>query len=575
MTACGSINFLMNGQRYPNGTVYNGALAETPLSTARIYDSIYVRHWDRWLTPETYTLFAGTLRPGSDSSSSSSAWSFSGELRDLLAGIEGEAETPIQPFGGSDDYDITADGRTVAFLTKAPELSYANYTTSYVYLVPHDGSSTAVPFNCHKCSATPRNARGSSASPTFSPDGSSIAYFQMDGENYESDRNKIYIASLGRDITIAQLADNWDRSPDQLRWAPDGQRLFVAAPDVGHDRLFSLPIDASADHQPSNYSDPGAVTTFHMLPDSSALVSASSLWSSRDIYINRSPSTRTWLFAANNTDPELAGLGPTTVSSIWYRGNFTSIHGWLIHPTNFDPNTRYPLALLIHGGPQSAWSNAWSTRWNPQVWADQGYMVACLNPTGSTSYGQSLTDAIQNNWGSYPYSDLVLGFDFLTTPPFSSSIDPSRAIAAGGSYGGYMVNWIQGQEFGRRFKALVTHDGVTSTLNQWATDELWFTQHDFKGTLWDDRANYERWDPLARAAEWATPHLVVHGSRDYRLAESEAVMLFNVLRARGVESRFLNFPDENHWYVLSSREAFLGEGFGVRFTVIQHADLRS
>lgn len=546
-TPDGSVNFLLNGQKYPNGTAYNEALAEKPLSTARLYDSIYVYHWDRWLTPETFTLFAGTLTPSSNASNSSSAWSFSGELRDLLAGIEGRAETPIQPFGDSGDYDITSDGSMVAFLTKAPELPYANFTASCIYLVPHDGSSTAAPLNGHNCSATPENARGASAAPRFSPNGSSIAYFQMDGESYESDRNKIYIANLGSDIVVTQLAQNWDRSPAELRWAPDGESLFMAAPDVGYQRLFSMPADANEDYQPTNYSDPGAVATFYILPDSSALVSASSLWSSRDIYIAHSRNNTTWLFNSNSTDPELSGLGPSSVSSFWYHGNFTTLHGWTIYPENFTNSSTYPLAFLIHGGPQGAWYNSWSTRWNPKVWADQGYVVVAINPTGSTSYGQALTDAIQNNWGSYPYDDLVKGWEYVNSSSDFSYVDTGRGIAAGASYGGYMTNWIQGHPLGRQFTALVTHDGSTSTLNQYATDELWFMQHDFNGTLWDNRDNYERWDPIRYASEFATPQFVVHSSEDYRLPVSEGVMLFNVLQERGVESRFLNFPDENHW----------------------------
>lgn len=548
MTPDGNINFLLSGQKYPNGTAYNEALAETPLSTARLYDSIYVRQWDRWLSPETFTVFAGELKPSSNSSNSASPWTFSGELRDLLAGVEGRAESPVQPFGGSGDYDITANGATVAFLTKAPELPYANFTTSYVYLVSHSGSSTALPLNCHNCTATPANARGASGAPRFSPDGSSIAYFQMDGENYESDKNKIYIASLGDSITIRQVAENWDRSPDQLRWGPDGQSLFVAAPDVGRERLFSLPVDAGADYAPINYSDPGAVAAFYILPDSSALVSASSFWSSRDIYI-ANPENSTWLFTANTTDPELAGLGPEDVSDFWYDGNLTTVHGWTIYPEGFDNTTTYPLAFLIHGGPQIAWLNAWSTRWNLKVWADQGYVVVAINPTGSNSYGQAFVDAIQNNWGSYPYQDLVKGWEHINSSAEFPYIDTSRGIAAGASYGGYMVNWIQGHELGRQFTALVTHDGSTSTLNQYATEELWFIQHDFNGTLWDNRDNYERYDPIRFAAEFATPHFVVHSSKDYRLPVSEGVMLFNILQERGVDSRFLNFPDENHWYV--------------------------
>lgn len=546
MTADGSINFLLYGQKYPNGTAYNEALVETPLNTARLYDSIYVRHWDRWLTPETFTVFAGTLTPASNSSNSSSAWSFSGEVRDMLAGIEGAAETPVQPFGDSGDYDITTDGSTVAFLTKAPELPYSNFTASYIYLVPHDGSAVAVPFNCHNCSATPEHAQGASAAPRFSPNGSSIAYLQMDGQSYESDQNRIYIANLGDSITITELAENWDRSPEQLRWAPDSQSIFVAAPDIGRQRLFSMPINAGADYTPTNFSDPGVVAAFYVLPDSSALVSASSIWSSRDVYI-ATPENSTWLFTSNSTDPELSGLGPEDVSDFWFTGNFTTVHGWIVYPKNFTTTSKYPLAFLIHGGPQSAWLNSWSTRWNPKVWADQGYVVIAINPTGSISYGQAFTDAIQNNWGSFPYEDLVKGWEYVNSSSEFSYMDTSNGIAAGASYGGYMTNWIQGHSLGREFKALVTHDGSTSTLNQYATEELWFMQHDFNGTLWDNRDNYERWDPIAYAAEFATPQFVVHSSKDYRLPVSEGVMLFNVLQERGVPSRFLNFPDENHW----------------------------
>ncbi len=302
---------------------------------------------------------------------------------------------------------------------------------------------------------------------------------------------------------------------------------------------------------PTNYSDPGVIAAFHILPDSSALVSASSIWSSRDFYI-ATPENSTWLFTSNSTDPELSGLGPEDVSDFWYQGNFSTVHGWIVYPEGFAPTSTYPLAFLIHGGPQSAWLNSWSTRWNLKVWADQGYIVVAINPTGSTSYGQAFTDAIQNNWGSFPYDDLVRGWQHINSSEEAYPyIDTGNGIAAGASYGGYMVNWIQGHDLGRAFRALVTHNGVTSTLNAYATEELWFMQRDFNGTLWENRDNYERYDPIAYASQFATPHFVVHSDRDYRLPVSEGVFLFNVLQELGVESRFLNFPDEGHWYVFT------------------------
>lgn len=190
-------------------------------------------------------------------------------------------------------------------------------------------------------------------------------------------------------------------------------------------------------------------------------------------------------------------------------------------------------------------TNLSSTRWNLAVFAEQGYVVVGFNPTGSTGFGQALTDRIQNNWGSHPYVDLLKGWDYIEKNlPY---VDTSRAVALGASYGGFMVNWIQGHDFGRKFKALFTHDGVFSALAQYSSEELWFMEHDYNGTLWDAWDNYARYNPANHTDQWATPHLIVHNELDYRLPISEGIAAFNVLQSRGVPSKFLSFPDENHW----------------------------
>lgn len=190
-------------------------------------------------------------------------------------------------------------------------------------------------------------------------------------------------------------------------------------------------------------------------------------------------------------------------------------------------------------------TNTPSTRWNMAVFAEQGYIVVAFNPTGSTGFGQALTDGIQNQWGGRPFTDLILGWNYIVDNlPYA---DTSRAIALGASYGGFMVNWIQGQDFGRNFKALFTHDGCFSTLSQYASEELWFMEHDFNGTLWDEWDNYARYNPAKHTDKWTTPHLIVHNELDYRLPIAEGLAAFNVLQRRGVESAFLSFPDENHW----------------------------
>ncbi|QSS65684.1 pre-mRNA-splicing factor brr2, oligopeptidase [Histoplasma capsulatum] len=242
------------------------------------------------------------------------------------------------------------------------------------------------------------------------------------------------------------------------------------------------------------------------------------------------------------------GLSANQVTDIWWKGaDEHPIHAWVIKPSNFDPKKKYPLCYLIHGGPQGAWNNQWNTRWNPAVFAEQGYVVVAPNPTGSTGYGQAFTDAIQNQWGGKPYEDIVRGFDYIEQE--LDFVDTTRAVALGASYGGFMVNWIQGHELGRRFKALVTHDGIFSTKFSLAAEELYFPIRDLKGVYWQASENWDRWDPSLFLHKWQTPHLIIHNELDYRLTIAEGLAAFNVLQMRGVPSAFLMFPDENHWVV--------------------------
>jgi dipeptidyl aminopeptidase/acylaminoacyl peptidase len=217
----------------------------------------------------------------------------------------------------------------------------------------------------------------------------------------------------------------------------------------------------------------------------------------------------------------------------------------MMKPSFFKADHTCPLAYLIHGGPQGAWNDQWSTRWNPAVFAEQGYVVICPNPTGSTGYGQGFTDAIRNQWGGLPYEDLVKGFEYIESE--LDFVDTSRSVALGASYGGYMMNWFQGHDLGRKFKALVCHDGVFSMTGQLASEEQYFPLHDLGGPIWDRQEIYDKWDPSRFTKYWDTPMLVIHNERDYRLTISEGLSAFNVLQMKNIESRFLSFPDENHW----------------------------
>lgn len=462
------------------------------------------------------------------------------------------AESPVQPFGGNGDYDISPDGNSVVFLTKNIDLPLANFTSSQVYLVPFNGSRTnARPINKIGAPSVPPAAQGASAAPTFSKDGSKIAYFQMNGIYYESDRNILYVADANpAAFNVTALAGNWDRSPDQLAWSNDGNTIYVAAPDLGRERIFPIPLSAGAGYKPTNITNEGVPALFNTLPNGNILVSDSKIWSSRDVYSVAPNGTVVQTYLQSNlVDRALSGLGPQDVSEFYFSSNSTQIdiQSWIIYPAGFDPNKTYPLCFIVHGGPQGAHFNSWSTRWNFKVWADQGYVVIAPNPTASSGWGQNLTDAVSGHWGDYPYWDLVHAWDYVNSSlPY---VDTVRGVAAGASFGGYMMNWIQGHPLGRRFNALVTHDGVTNSLADYASEELWFINHDNAGifTSPNETSTYYRWNPILYYENWATPHFVVHNDLDFRLPVSEGIMLFNMLQVKGVPSKFLNFPDEGHW----------------------------
>ncbi|KAJ5750545.1 hypothetical protein N7533_007573 [Penicillium manginii] len=545
VTESGDVNFLVYGQSYGNGTAYNEELAVTPLSSARIYDSIYVRHWDSWLSTNFNAVFSGTLKK--KGAKSGSHYTLDGALKNLVAGTK-NLESPYPPFGDSGDYDISPNGQWVAFKSKAPELPRANHTASYIYLVPHDGSKKAAAINGPDSPGTPKGVKGDSSAPAFSPDSKKLAYFQMTDISYESDRRTLYVYTLGSKKTIATLAKDWDRSPDAVKWNAKGDRLILGTEDHGREKLFTLPADAGDDYKPKNFTGTGSVKGFYNLPGGKVLVTGTAIWTSWTVY-TASPEKGVidTLFSANEVDPGLKGLSPNDFGEFTYKGNWTDIHSWIIYPTGFDKSKTYPLLFYIHGGPQSSWLDSWSSRWNYKVWADQGYVVVAPNPTGSSGYGDKLTDAIQNNWGSYPYDDLVKGWEYVRDN--FDFVDTKNGVAAGASYGGFMVNWIQGNPLGREFKALVSHDGTFVADSKVGTEELWFIEHDFNGTFWANRDNYRRWDPSApeHILQFDTPMLLVHSSKDYRLPVSDGLALFNILQERGVPSRLLNFPDENHW----------------------------
>lgn len=325
ITKSGDINYLVYGQSYGNGTAYNENLAAKSLSTARIYDSIYPRHWDTWLTTTFNAVFSGTLKQKQSGQWATSRYTSSGSLKNLVSGVK-NLESPYPPYGDSTDYDISPDGKWVAFKSKAPELPRANNTASYIYLVPHDGSRKPEAINGPSSPGTPDGVKGDSSGPVFSPDSEHIAYFQMTDVAYESDRRTTYVYKVGSKETIPALAKNWDRSPSAAKWTADGKSLIINTEDRARNRLFSLPVDAGDNFVPSNFTDDGSVSSYYNLPNGELLVSGSAMWTSR-IICTATPEkgVTNVLFSANDVDPALKDMSSADIDEFYYEGNWTDV----------------------------------------------------------------------------------------------------------------------------------------------------------------------------------------------------------------------------------------------------------
>ncbi|KIY71185.1 alpha/beta-hydrolase [Cylindrobasidium torrendii FP15055 ss-10] len=570
-TATNFVFSAQDGQLVFSDNVYEDGKLETIKSqdeawenrgtTALVYDETYERHWDTWAGPKTTKLFSVSLVQDPDHQ-----WHFGDKFVNLLEGTK--HASPVEPFGGTDDFGV-AHGKVI-YTTKDAELPLAWHTKQDVYIVNVDGGNRK---------ELTGGEHGAVHSPVLSPDGKKAAWLQLDLDGYESDRAKIVIYDLEKDIRYT-LTQAWDRSPDTLAFGKSGSDfLYFTAGDEARIKTFVLPIPPTPESSTTTpdlaakYTTPVTLTSgpaaggLQTLSNGRILVSQSSLTSPNDIYLisglkglektiqqNNDPVT----FNGNATQftqltkDQLAGKNLSPGENIWFKGaNDRDVQGWIVKPPGFKSGEekKWPIVLLIHGGPQGAWEDQWSTRWNPNVFAQQGYFVVAINPTGSTTFGQDFVDGITQDWGGKPFVDLQAGWKYvLDSYP---EVDADRAVAAGASWGGYAINWIQGHpELGFNFKALVCHDGVfDARYNGFSTDELFFFNHDHGGRPWDPAAKEDlaKFDPSNFVDKWGTPQLIFHGSKDFRLPETEGIGAFHVLQQLGIPSRLVIFPDENHW----------------------------
>ena len=500
----------------------------------RTYDQLFVRHWDSWATGDRSQLFVLPLGPDGAPGDGVAV------SRPLVG------DTPSKPFGGAEEISWSPDGRTLYFALREAGRIEATSTNLDIFAVAADGS------------APPRNLTDANDAtdtfPAVSPDGRTLAYVAMKRPGYEADRQVIMLRDLATGRTRA-LTEAWDRSAGSLAWAADGKSLLVTADDTQEVPLFRVDIASGA---VTRLNREGHVANVAVTPRG-AVMTVDSLTAPADFY-SLSGRGRPVRLTSVNAD-KLAGVDLPSVSRFTFAGaNGDTVHGYAVRPAG--STGKVPVAFMIHGGPQGSSNNSWSYRWNPAVFAGGGYGLVAVDFHGSTGYGQAFTDAIQNNWGGWPLEDLQKGLAAATAR--FGWLDGDNACAMGASYGGYMVNWIAGQ-WPNRFKCLVQHNGVfDARAMAYETEELWFDEWEHGGkTYYEDPAAYERWNPVLHVAKWQTPMLVITGEKDFRIPYTQGIASFTALQRRGIPSRLLVNPGENHW-VLKPRESrqWYGEVLG-------------
>ncbi|KAJ3715402.1 Alpha/Beta hydrolase protein [Lentinula raphanica] len=531
-------------------------------NTALVYDRTYERHWDHWVGPKTQSLFSVRLVQDPDHK-----WTFGSEFVNLLAGTEHSC--PVEPFGGTDDFDVSKT--SVVYTTLDPQFKdeRAWHTKQNVYIVDVTGG---------KPLELTSGSQGAIHNPVLNDVGDKAAWLELDEDGYESDRAKIVIYDLKKNVRFT-LTQNWDRSPASLAFSKEGEFIYFTAGDHAKVKVFVLPVPPTPDKSTTNpqlshkYLHPvpivedSASSGIQPLPYGRLLITKSSFTSPNDVFLVKGlDELETRITQSDElakftgeieqvtqfTASDLQGKNLSKGEEFWFKGaDDIDVQGWILKPSGWKAGEKkaFPIVLLIHGGPQGAWEDQWSTRWNPNVFAQQGYFTVAINPTGSTSFGQAFTDAIAGDWGGKPFVDLQKGWKYvLDNYP---EADPDRAVAAGASWGGYAINWIQGHpEFNFNFKALVCHDGVfDSSYNGFSTEELFFFNHDWRGRPWDKNSEQvlRKFNPANFVHKWGTPQLLIHGSKDYRLPETEGIGAFHALQQLHVPSRLVIFPDENHW----------------------------
>ena len=492
---------------------------------AVIWTNLMWRHWTEMRVGRRQHLFTVDVA--------------SGAAKDLTPV---DHDVPTIATAGDGDFAVSPDGKEIAVAFHGDSV-VADNTNVDVYVMGADGA------NLHAVTAA---NKGADNTPRYSPDGKWLAYLSMARPGFEADRQRLLLLPRAGGAPVEATA-GWTLSVGSYVWCPSSACIYAVVEERGRDNIYR--IDVPSFRRSAVVFKDGVNTSPSLAPDGKSFV-----------YLHQSNTApnEMWVFGPTGAaralthvnDAALAQLDLRPLEEYGFLGaKNDSVFGWLLKPPGFDAAKKYPVVYLIHGGPQGAWTDSWSARWNYQMFASRGYVVAAVNFHGSTGYGQDFTDAISQHWGDYPYEDVMKGLDPVTRLAY---VDSTKMCAAGASYGGYMVYWIAGHS--NRFTCLIDHDGVFNVLSMaGSTEELWFVHWEMGGTPETARALYDQWSPVNFVKNWKTPMLIIHSQLDYRVDLSEGYQAFTAAKRMGVPAKFLHFPDEGHW-VLRPRNRRIWQG---------------